>query len=255
MNRQHIVLATLAVAAVLFAGAMVYQRDAGKRPTERNAAAKAAKTATNKTENAPAAATKNTDVANTRTGKPKSVAAKAPKLSAPFVRDHSPVLGPKDAPVTIIEFFDPACEACRAFHPVVKKIMNEFRGKVRLVLRYAAFHKQSDQAVRVLEAARKQGKFLPALEALLEDQPAWAPHGREGMSFWSFVSNAGVDISKAQEDMKDPKITQVLNTDAADIRELNVRQTPTFFVNGKPLEKFGAQPLFDLVKSEVEALD
>ena len=39
-----------------------------------------------------------------------------------LIRPHSPVLGPADAPVTLVEFFDPSCEACRAFHPVVQEI-------------------------------------------------------------------------------------------------------------------------------------
>ena len=50
-----------------------------------------------------------------------------------LVRSHAPVLGPVDAPVTIVEFFDPACEACRAFHPYVKDIMSNFEGKVRVI--------------------------------------------------------------------------------------------------------------------------
>lgn len=42
-----------------------------------------------------------------------------------LVRFHSPVFGPAQAPVTIVEFFDPSCEACRAFHPYVKQILTE----------------------------------------------------------------------------------------------------------------------------------
>ena len=57
-----------------------------------------------------------------------------------LVRFNSPVVGPVNAPVTIVEFFDPACEACRAFYPVVKEILDAHPDKVRLVLRYAAFH-------------------------------------------------------------------------------------------------------------------
>src|SRR5690606_2723948 len=62
---------------------------------------------------------------------------------AGFVRPHSPVLGPVDAPVTIPEFFDPSCEACRAFYPIVKQIMERHPDQVKLVLRYAAFHEGS----------------------------------------------------------------------------------------------------------------
>ena len=88
-----------------------------------------------------------------------------------LVRMHSPSLGKIDAPVVIVEFFDPACETCRAFYPLVKEIMAANPDKIRLVLRYTPFHKGSDQVVAVLEAARKQGKFWPALEALLGARP------------------------------------------------------------------------------------
>ena len=40
-----------------------------------------------------------------------------------LVRPHSPVFGNPAAKVTIVEFFDPSCEACRAFHPYVKQIL------------------------------------------------------------------------------------------------------------------------------------
>ena len=74
------------------------------------------------------------------------------KLSgnAKLEREYSPVIGTIDAPVTVVEFFDPACEACRAFHPYVKRLITESRGNVRVVLRYAAFHQPSEEAVRIL---------------------------------------------------------------------------------------------------------
>lgn len=64
----------------------------------------------------------------------------------PLVRDYSPVIGPEDAPVTIVEFFDPSCEGCRAMHPYVKQIQAAYPDNVRLVLRYVLFHKGSEEA-------------------------------------------------------------------------------------------------------------
>ena len=87
-----------------------------------------------------------------------------------LVRMHSPVIGPREAPVTIVEFFDPACETCRAFYPIVKQIMAQHPDKVRLALRYAPFHHGSDQVVKLIEAARKQGLYTPVLEALLQEK-------------------------------------------------------------------------------------
>lgn len=77
-----------------------------------------------------------------------------PQEESNLVRAHSPVIGPANAPVTIVEFLDPSCEACRAFYPIVKQIMEAFPEKTRLVIRYAPLHEGSDEAVGILEAAR-----------------------------------------------------------------------------------------------------
>jgi thiol-disulfide isomerase/thioredoxin len=62
-----------------------------------------------------------------------------------LVRPHSPVIGPVNAPVTIVKFFDPSCESCRAFYPFLKQIMAEYPKDVRLVIRYAPFREGSDE--------------------------------------------------------------------------------------------------------------
>ena len=171
-----------------------------------------------------------------------------------FVRPHAPVIGPAKAAVTVVEFFDPACESCRAFYPIVKRIMALHPADVRLVLRYAAFHKGSDEAVKIIEAARMQDKLVPVLEALLDKQPIWADHRRPDLAIaWEAARAAGLDIDRARKDAQRPELDAVLKQDAADIKTLNVKGTPTFFVNGKPLPSFGPQQLADLVKSEVEA--
>ena len=93
-----------------------------------------------------------------------------------LIRDYSPVKGDPDAKVTIVEFFDPACETCRAFYPFVEQMLEANPGRIRLVLRYTPFHDGSDYVVKVLEAAREQGKYWEVLEAAFASQPAWASH-------------------------------------------------------------------------------
>ncbi|MCW9033539.1 MAG: DsbA family protein [Alphaproteobacteria bacterium] len=179
----------------------------------------------------------------------------APAISnnVSLIRPYSPTLGPYDAPVTIVEFFDPACEACRAFHPIVKKIMESHPGKIRLVMRYAAFHPPSAEAISLLEAARMQNLFEPVLEKLYETQPLWAPHGRSATNVWEVVKDTGLDVERARSQAKMPDIVAVLNQEATDIKTVGVQKTPTFFVNGKLLTEFGRQQLIDLVKSEMAA--
>lgn len=171
-----------------------------------------------------------------------------------LVRMHSPVMGPVSAPVTIVEFFDPSCEACRAFYPIVKQMMAQTGSNVRLVLRYTAFHQGSDEAVRILEAARKQNRFQPVLEAILDQQPVWADHGRPDIEkAWQIAGTAGLDVEQGKKDAVASSVDNVLAQDMADVQANNVKQTPTFFVNGKPLTEFSPQGLYNLVKSEIDA--
>ena len=213
MNRRVTVLATLAVAILVFAvGAIAYSRFATPEPPP-----------------APVSEPSN------------------------LVRFNSPVVGPQNAPVTIVEFFDPSCEACRAFYPIVKQIMARYPEQVRLVLRYAPLHEGSDQAVRILEAARKQDRLIPVLEALLAGQPNWAAHGAPNLDIaWQIAGTAGLDLDRARTDAQGEDVTAVLAQEIADLEALGVSQTPTFYVNGRELLDFGPQQLADLVAEEVK---
>ena len=171
-----------------------------------------------------------------------------------FVRDHSPTRGSDDAKVFIVEFMDPACETCAAFAPFVKKIMTANPGKIKLVLRYAPFHDGADNFVRILEAARLQGKYWETLDVMFKTQGIWASHGNwQPQRLWDVLPEAGVDIKQIRKDMHSPAITKIIEQDMADAKTLNVQKTPGYFVNGKPLQNFGSRQLFALIKSELEA--
>jgi protein-disulfide isomerase len=170
-----------------------------------------------------------------------------------FVRDHSPRYGNKEAKIYITEFLDPECESCRAFYPQVKSLLKEYDGKVQLVVRYAPFHKNSKIAIRALEAAREQGKYWEALEMLFHYQPNWGNHHNPRPELiFEYLPKLGLDMEKLRTDMKDSKIENMMLQDTQDLRKLNVRGTPTFFVNGKAPENFGMNHLKELIKKEVE---
>ncbi|MDC7697627.1 DsbA family protein [Vogesella indigofera] len=169
-----------------------------------------------------------------------------------LVRMHSPTLGDASAPVVLVEFFDPACETCRAFYPLVKDMMAANPGKIRLVLRYAPFHAGSDQLVAALEAARRQGKFWEAMEALLAAQDNLAQnHTVEKGRIWQHLEGLGLDQAKLTADMAAPDIANVIAQDLADAQTLKVSKTPEFYVNGRPLPSFGYEQLKALVDEEI----
>ena len=189
-----------------------------------------------------------------REAEAQAAAAAAPAVDeALLVRPYSPILGPTDARITLVEFFDPSCEACRAFHPVIAEIRRQFPTEVRVVLRYTLFHEGSDEAARILEAARMQDKFELVLDALFEEQPGWAVHGSPEMDVaWEIAGNAGLDLDRAETDKLFPGITGAINQDMADVEALGIKQTPTFFLNGKELENFSAESLIADVRFAVE---
>ncbi len=178
-----------------------------------------------------------------------------PKTSEALIRPYSPILGPEDAPVTIIEFFDPACEACRAFYPVVKDILAQYPDDVRVVIRYTPFHGQSSEvAVKLMEAARMQGVYEEVMQAFMVYQDAWASRGPPNMEkIRSIAAGAGLDLDAAMTQIKSPDIIAIFNQDKADVETMGIQQTPTFFVNGKPLDPFGEAQFRKQVAAEVEA--
>ena len=177
-------------------------------------------------------------------------AAQALAREALLVRTHAPTSGPAEAKVHIVEFLDPACETCRSFYPFVKRMMAANPGKIRVSIRYAPFHNNSDYVVKVLEATRKQGKYWETLEALLATQANWAPnHSAQPDLVWASLGGLGLDLERVKQDMHANDIAQIVQQDIADAKALKVTQTPEFFVNGKPMPSFGYEQLTALVNN------
>jgi len=173
-----------------------------------------------------------------------------------FLRDHSPKLGNPDAKIHLVEFLDPECESCRVFAPLVKSLLQEFDGKIQLVVRYAPFHANSEFAIKILEAARFQGKYWEVLDVLFQFQPEWGSHHHPKPELiWQYLERTGVDIQKIKNEMNDEKINQFILQDKQDGEKLGVVGTPSFFVNGKPLEVFGYEPLRMMILKELENLE
>lgn len=172
---------------------------------------------------------------------------------APFIRDHSPMFGDSSKKVTIVEFLDPECGSCGAFHGAIKKVYNDHEEDVRLVVRYLDNHQNSRYAIKVLEASRLQNKFKDVLDIMFYYQNVWAQHNNpKPKLIWSFLPQVpGLDIQKLQADFDKIDVADMLATDRADSNKLGVTGTPEFFVNGKKLQRLSYEALDDLVVSEL----
>lgn len=178
-----------------------------------------------------------------------------------LVRADSPTLGAADAPVTLVEFLDPECESCAAFSPVVKKILRDYEGKVRLVVRYMPLHPNSLRAATLTEAAGEQGKYWQMQDLLFQKQPEWgerhgapasAPKPNVEALFEKYAIELGLDLDKVRSAYRENRFQAKLQRDLRDGQTLGVRQTPTFFVNGRRLARFSEADLRALIEDELK---
>lgn len=176
-----------------------------------------------------------------------------------LIRPDSPTLGAADAPVTIVEFLDPECESCAAFAPAVKRIMKDYEGKIRLVVRYMPLHPNSLTAATFTEAAGEQGKYWQAQEFLFQKQPEWGTkhgHGAEQQPdintlFKKYAADLGLDMNKMNAVFAENKYKAKVERDLQDGKTLSVNQTPTFFVNGRRLARLNEADLKALIQAEL----
>lgn len=181
----------------------------------------------------------------------------APKPSVDasiLIKPHSPIKGAADAKVTLVEFLDPECEACRAMHPIIKRLLSEYEGRIKLVIRYLPLHGNSKLAAVALEEAREQGKFDQALDILFEKQPEWGDHSQPRPELIPvFLEQIGMDKKSLEVSSLMSKHAWKVDMDHADGNQAGARLTPTFFVNGEMLNEIGYAPLKQAIEKALAA--
>ncbi|WP_066355939.1 DsbA family protein [Aliarcobacter skirrowii] len=172
-----------------------------------------------------------------------------------LVRDYSYKMGDNSKNISVVEFLDPECESCAIYSTVVKRLYKEYYGDIQIVIKYLDNHKNSRFTIQILEAARVQGKYEEVLDMMFEKHSLWASHYAsvdKPELLWEFLKDiSDLDIEKLKEDMKNPKIDEIIKQDREDANALGVRGTPTIFVNGKQLQELSQKALFDLVEKEI----
>lgn len=170
-------------------------------------------------------------------------------LREEFVREDSPTMGPKNAKVTVVEFLDPECESCRAFHPIMKEILKSYEGGIHFVVRYMAYHTSSALAVAATEAAGLQGKYWEMQDLLFNTADEWGHQPQPNQEFFlKYAGQLGLNVEQFKKDLVDPRWQAKVERDMNDGKALGVRGTPTIFVNGEVLEKLG----FEGLRTQIE---
>src|SRR4051812_15983124 len=155
--------------------------------------------------------------------------------------------GPATAPVTIIKAFDFACPYCQRMAPVMKQLVAEYKGKVRVVYTNLLIHPPARPAHLASCAAAKQGKYLAFKDAFWDQGfgPYAASEGKDASSLGEdsvvkIAKGVGLDTGRLKADMASAECKARIDGDMAELQKFHVNATPTFFINGKSIS--GALP-------------
>jgi protein-disulfide isomerase len=158
----------------------------------------------------------------------------------------APMKGAKDAPVTIVQWSDFQCPFCSRVEPTVAKVMDEYKGKVRVVWRDLPlpFHPNAMPSAIAARAAGEQGKFWEMHDKLFADQ-----QHEDRATFEKYAGELGLNLDKFKAALDAQKGKEAIEADAAAGGKIGARGTPAFFINGKFLS--GAQP-FEVFKAKID---
>lgn len=149
------------------------------------------------------------------------------------------IKGNKDARVTVVEYLDFECEACRANYPLIKRVSEEYGNDVAFVSRYFPLpgHKNSMTAALAVEAAGKQEKYWEMYDLLFEEQEKWGNRtSPDRKIFERYAEQLGLDMERFKQDVDSKEVKDRVTRDRDAGNRLKVNATPTFFLNGKKIE-------------------
>ncbi|HMJ08118.1 MAG TPA: thioredoxin domain-containing protein [Pyrinomonadaceae bacterium] len=151
--------------------------------------------------------------------------------------DDDPATGSANAPVTVVMFTDFQCPACSATHPVLKRVLAEYPGKIRFVVRdypLTDLHDRAFRAATAANAANAQGKFFEYTEILYAHQDAL-----DDASLRSYAGSLGLNSKQFELDLNGEKAAAEVRKDIADANIYGVSWTPTIYINGIKLQRVG----------------
>ena len=177
------------------------------------------------------------------------------------IADH--VEGNPDAEVLIFEYADYQCSGCATAFPRMKKLVEEYDGKVALVYRsfLLSYHQNGTAAASAAEAAGLQGYWQPYAEKLFANQSTWFyASGSERTDifrdFFRTVSNGQGDEEQFVKDMNSEKVKEKVNFDIALAQSLDIPGTPSFYLNGERIDFSEAkteEEFLNLMREKVDA--
>lgn len=167
-------------------------------------------------------------------------------------------VGRADASVTLEEFGDFECPPCGLLHPILKTLEKEYGPRVRIIFRQYPLvptHPHALSAARAAEAAGMQGKFWEMHDMIYENQQTWHKAFDARPIFEGYATRIGLDLGRYRQDLSSSIVENRIFQDGKRAHALNVKGTPTVFLNGRevPFESLSPEKLRDLINAELAA--
>lgn len=164
-----------------------------------------------------------------------------------LTRSDSHIQGPGEAKVTIVEFSDFECPACKAAQPALKQTINNYSNRIRFVYRQFPLpsHQYGFIAAQAAEAAGLQGKFWEMHDKLFEISPDLSKD-----KLIEAAKGLNLDMTKFTADLDSDQVRQKVLNDQADGNKVGISATPTFFINGT---SFTGGLTIDQFKQEIDS--
>lgn len=168
---------------------------------------------------------------------------------------NGPSHGPADAPVTIVEFGDLECPACKAAQPQISKLMQE-EPKMKLIFQnfpLESVHKWALLGAKYIDCVSQQGSdaTFKFIAAVYEHQGEITADTADA-ALKSFAKEAGADPDAVTACVAKPETLARVRQSIALGEKLGVNSTPTFFINGRKVVGFGNNTPYEVVKAIVD---
>lgn len=146
-------------------------------------------------------------------------------------------LGPdKGALVTIVEFADFACPFCEKSHTILKKIITRYPGKVKIIFRDMPLHENSIALSLAARCAGEQGKFWEMHNQLYANQSSLTVTGDDlNKVIYDLAGTLGINAATFDNCYQSKKYLENISVDAVDSATLQLKGTPSWFIDGKLL--------------------
>ncbi len=158
--------------------------------------------------------------------------------SATFtVKAGDNVKGAQNPKVTLVEFSDFQCPACKAYSGVLSGLPSLYPNDLQIVHKHfplKSIHYRAQAAAQASQSAGIQGKFWEMSKALYDNQEVWSKQtGTE--TFEKYAQEIGLDVAKFKADYSSDFVKDAINAEIKEGIDLNVNGTPTMYLNGKKI--------------------